>query len=640
MDKLTINRIRYKNFKGLADYTLEPNGKDISVFGQNATGKTTLIDGVSYLLFGKDSCGKADFQLKPVDKEGQEINNLETEVECLMEYNNKPISLKKRFQEKWTKKRGAARAEFTGHTTDYWIDDVPVKKKDYDSKIAQVIDINAFKLVTNPQEFNTLHWTGRRQILLEMCGDVSDQDVIDSDAKLKTLSSILGDCSIDDHKKKIQAKKREINKELEQIPVRISENQEVVKNAIRPDQKEKFQLEKVLEEKKEKLRSLRSNEVLSAKKVRLNEVNSEILVARNEADQKQADQKKPILQAIEKLEAERRDLTGKIKDNEFSISQDEKRNKVSEDAIVKVREDWHTENDKQPSNDNTCPTCGQDLPEDIVKDTIGMFNRLKSDRLAKIRAKGKEMAANIEQRNKDIEAAKAEIVKLTDMIAGVGESIKREKVEFGKIYVGVDVDDLDKQKDVLEQEINALLNGSSVQEENTQREISEAKEKLYELNQLEAAWKAAKSCRLRISELEAQEKELAAEFERLESEIFLIEKFIIKKVEMLEGQINSRFKLARFKLFETQINEGIKECCDVLYNGVPYNHGLNSGARVNVGLDIIQTLSDYYGFQAPVFVDNRESINELFPISSQVISLVVSDDKSLTILKTETQKAS
>ena len=185
-----------------------------------------------------------------------------------------------------------------------------------------------------------------------------------------------------------------------------------------------------------------------------------------------------------------------------------------------------------------------------------------------------------------------------------------------------------------------MLNGSIVQEKTAERQILEVQEKLKKWTKLEAAWNAVEKSRIRILELEVQEKELAAEFERLEAELFLIEKFIIKKVEMLEGQINSRFKLARFKLFETQINEGIKECCEVLYNGVPYNHGLNSGARINVGLDIIQTLSDYYGFQAPVFVDNRESINDLFPISSQVISLVVSNDKALTILKTESQKAS
>jgi hypothetical protein len=640
MDKLTINRIRYKNFKGLADYTLEPNGKDISVFGQNATGKTTLIDGVSYLLFGKDSFGKADFQLKPVDKGGEEIHNLETEVEGVFEVNNKTITLRKRFKEKYTKKRGEARQTFTGHTTDYFIDDVPSKKKEYDVKISEIIDVNAFKLVTNPLEFNNLHWTGRRQILLEMCGDVTDQDVIESDKKLKTLSDILGDCSIDDHKKKIQAKKREINKELEQIPVRIAENLETAKDAIQPDPKEKIQLEKVLEENFEALRALQSNETVSAKKVRLNEVNGDIQKTKNKADQKQADTKKPILDAIEELEANRRSANGKIKDHEFSIAQDEKRNRLSEAVIVKARDDWHKENDKTPKNDGTCPACGQDLPEDIARESLKTFNLHKSERLAEITANGKEMAVNIKQRNKDILAAKDEIEKLSKTITSVDGTIILKKKEIETVHVSVDVSSLEKEKAVLDFEINALLNGSIVQKETTERHILEVQEKLKEWNKLEAAWDAVKKSRVRILELEAQEKELAAEFERLEAEIFLIEKFIIKKVEMLEGQINSRFKLARFKLFETQINEGIKECCDVLYNGVPYNHGLNSGARINVGLDIIQTLSDYYGFQAPVFVDNRESINNLFPISSQVISLVVSHDKALTILKTETQKAS
>ena len=184
MNVLTINKLTLKNFKGIKDFTLEPNG-NTSVFGDNGTGKTTVQDGVSWLFFGKDSQGKSDFQLKPVTKDGQERHNLETEVEGGFEYNNKTIVLRKRFYEKYTKKRGTAKQEFTGHTTDYFIDGVPAKKKGYDSKIAEIIDINAFKLVTNPMEFNHLHWTARRQILLEMCGDVTDQDVIDSDKNLK-----------------------------------------------------------------------------------------------------------------------------------------------------------------------------------------------------------------------------------------------------------------------------------------------------------------------------------------------------------------------------------------------------------------------------------------------------------------------
>ena len=446
MDKLTINRIRYKNFKGLVDYTLEPNGKDLSVFGQNATGKTTLIDGVSYLLFGKDSYGKADFQLKPVDKDGQEIHHLETEVEGAFEVNNKPISLRKRFQEKYTKKRGEPRQTFTGHTTDYFIDDVPVKKKEYDVKISKIIDVNAFKLVTNPLEFNNLHWSGRRQILLEMCGDVTDKDVIDSDKKLKRLSGILGDCSIDDHKKKIQAKKREINKELEQIPVRIAENQETAKGAIKPDLKEKKQLEKKLEENMEALKALQSNETLSAKKIRLNEVNGEIQKAKNKADQKHAETKKSILDAIEELETKKRSANGKIKDYEFSIAQDEKRNRLSETAIVKTRDDWHKENNKILKNNGTCPTCGQDLPKDITREFLRTFNLHKSERLAEITAKGKEMASNIKQRDKDILAARDEIDKLSKTIKGIDETITLKKKEIETGFVPVDISSWKKKK--------------------------------------------------------------------------------------------------------------------------------------------------------------------------------------------------
>lgn len=623
MDVLTINKLTLKNFKGIKDFTIEPCGKDISVLGDNAAGKTTLIDASSWLFFGKDSQGKADFQLKPVDQGGQEIHNLDTEVEGIYEFNNKAITLKKRFQEEYTKKRGEAKQTFTGHTTDYFIDDVPAKKKEFDSKIADILDVNAFKLVTNPMEFNLLHWTGRRQILLEMCGDVTDQDVIDSDKKLKSLSAILGDCSISDHKKKVKAKQTDINKELEKIPVRIAENQESAKNAVQPDPKNKKRIDKELEDARKKLRSLQSNEALSQKQIRLNEVNGEIQKAKNKADQEQTESRRPLLAVIEKLEAERRGMVNKIIILGDDIKRDEGRNNVSSAAIDKVREQWHQENDKHPGNDNTCPTCGQDLPEDQMQSTIESFNKLKADRLEKINKEGKELKANIDQREKDIKAANDKIDTHQKIVDGIDKTLEIKKSDLEKIYVQVDVEVLDKEKDVLETEIAALKNGSSVQEETAKRHIQEIEDKSAIWNTSEAEYKAAEKSRARVSELEAQEETLAAEFEKLESELFLIEKFIVKKVGMLEWQINGKFKMAKFKMFNVQINGGIEECCDTLYDGVPFNSTLNTGAKLNVGLDIINTLSEYYGFKAPVFLDNAESVTEIIDIDTQVIKLVV-----------------
>jgi hypothetical protein len=147
-----------------------------------------------------------------------------------------------------------------------------------------------------------------------------------------------------------------------------------------------------------------------------------------------------------------------------------------------------------------------------------------------------------------------------------------------------------------------------------------------------AAIEQRKDGEKRITELKAEEEKLAAEYEKLEGELFLTEEFIRTKVNMLEERINSKFKFARFKLFNQQINGGLEECCETLGNGVPYSAGLNNAARINVGLDIINTLSAFYEFEAPIFIDNSEAITKLTKVNAQVIRLVVSEpDKSLRV---------
>ena len=46
-----------------------------------------------------------------------------------------------------------------------------------------------------------------------------------------------------------------------------------------------------------------------------------------------------------------------------------------------------------------------------------------------------------------------------------------------------------------------------------------------------------------------------------------MEKFVVQKVNMLEEKINSKFELARFKLFDIRINEGVRECCVTMLDG-------------------------------------------------------------------------
>jgi hypothetical protein len=136
----------------------------------------------------------------------------------------------------------------------------------------------------------------------------------------------------------------------------------------------------------------------------------------------------------------------------------------------------------------------------------------------------------------------------------------------------------------------------------------------------------------RIEELKKEEKKLAVEFEKLESELYLMDQFIKTKVSMLTDRINSKFEMVRFKLFNQLINGGIEELCEITVNGVGYNSGLNSSARIQAGCDIIRTLQQHFGMKAPVFCDNRESVTDLPKMDCQLISLVVSpEDKTLRI---------
>jgi chaperonin cofactor prefoldin len=136
----------------------------------------------------------------------------------------------------------------------------------------------------------------------------------------------------------------------------------------------------------------------------------------------------------------------------------------------------------------------------------------------------------------------------------------------------------------------------------------------------------------RIEELKAEEKRLAAEFEKLEGELYLIEQFIKTKVAMLTDRINAKFETVRFKLFNQLINGGIEDCCEITVNGIPFNAGLNNAARIQAGLDIIRALQQHFGMKAPVFCDNRESVSEIPEMGCQVVSLVVSpEDKTLRV---------
>ena len=187
------------------------------------------------------------------------------------------------------------------------------------------------------------------------------------------------------------------------------------------------------------------------------------------------------------------------------------------------------------------------------------------------------------------------------------------------------------EKNEIEQAIKDLRIGNKDEIQEIQNKILDINVDIRSLQADLAKKDQAERAKARIEELEKEERELAAEYEKLEHELFLIDQFIKTKINLLESRINNKFKMARFKLFDVQVNGGVVECCETVYDGVPYGD-LNNAARINIGLDIINTLSEHYGFEAPIFIDNAESVTELVGTNAQMVRLIVAEaDKQLRV---------
>lgn len=650
MKEIRLLELNLKNFKGIKSFSLKANGNNVRVFGDNATGKTTLFDSFVWLLFDKDSNNRKDFSIKTLDKSGKVIHNLDHEVEAVFLVDGKTLTLKKVFSEKWTKKRGAAVSEFTGHTTDYFIDGVPAKKKEYDQLISSLISEDVFKLLTSPSYFNEqLKWQDRRKVLLEVCGDITDEEVIASNKELEQLLDVLNGRTIENHRKVIAARRKEINDQLEKIPVRIDEINHNLPDLSNLDKSaleaQISQINAEIDEKQDLISNIRNGAAITQKQKQIQEIEIELLQIKQQHEAGSKDELYKLKARIQEEESNISLLDSKAKNIQMQISYNEKNIQQIEAQLEAWRTDWSQINSQEFTHDElcACPTCGQDLPEDQViaarEKALAQFNLEKSKKLEEITNKGKNGAVQKQKLLNDNEKLLKEIDKLKAEVAKKQEGISKFETQLQAVKSTI-IDIAEnplyvaklQEKQQLQKEIGELQLSANESIQSVQMEILELKQQRDQLNADLGKFSILKQTEQRIQELEMQERELAAEFEKLEHELFLTEEFIRAKVNLLEEKINSKFKYARFKLFDQQINGGLQEVCVTTFDGVPYDSGLNNAAKINVGLDIIATLSEHYGFKAPIFVDNAEAVTKLLDIDTQVISLVVSEkDKQLRV---------
>lgn len=630
---LKLIELSIENFKGVEKFTIKPRGKNIVIRGKNGTGKSTIADAYFWLLTNQNSDLRASFNIIPVDENSRPVNHTQPTVTAILQNDQKKIQLKKVYRQVWTKRRGAEEQELTGHTTDYFFDEVPVSKKEYEKRLTKVCDPDLFRSISDVHYFCAATKPEyRRQALLDLSGKLFDEEIMKKFDDLAELPDILNGRTIDDYKAVLRQRKKAVNKQLDEIPVRIDE----VRNS-RPDvkgltaesiQTEIMEADKALSEKRTALADLENGVAIAEKRRMIADLKAEASAAVDTIDQKHRAKLAGFANKLDKIAAETAkkkreltELTDDIANIGYAVNDNIK-------ARKKAQDEYRQAKNKRQFNRTTCPTCGQDLPPEKIAEAEASFNVEKAESLRKINEYGKhlltthtQLEARLSECNKQVEFVKQQLEQLNTDAEMVEIEIRNENERLASLKAAgtKEIDDriATLHKDLFTENEAIGPDKDRINEEIVQIETARG---IAESNALKLT--QAEKVDRRVADLEKLLKEHGREYESIHHHLYLIELFTRKRAQFIEESVSKYFTITQWRLFEEQINGAFKEICEAACNGVPYSTDLNTGARINVGIDVINTFSLHHCRFFPVFVDNAESVTEMIETQSQLIRLV------------------
>lgn len=628
--KIELKSLELTNFKGIKNKNIDFK-YDTTISGDNATGKTTIFDAYCYLLWDKDSQNRSDFEIKTIGADGRAIPNIEHSVEGVFEIDEVNYTFKKVYKEIWTKKRGQTKADFTGHATDYYINDVPIKKKEYQDRIGSIITEDEFKLLSNPFYFNeVLKKEEKRKLLTELV-EISDKlDISNENKDFERLE--LDKYTIDEIKAKYKSQAKKANEKLKEIPIRIDEIQKQIRQ---------YNFDELEMQKNITLGSLKviTGELeptnLTAQRIRqLTGELAQLEMQKSQIDiNAQKDYRQKITDIDEKL-SNTISVIDKIEKNKKQAEYDIKKHQEEVDAVEKKllekRSQWVEIKKKKYGGDNICPTCKQTLPNEQIQKIIEEFNEKKSEELEHIENQSQELIKVKNKSSSEIESLKMTLqnaLQQEEKLKMIYDTLKDEKSQIKPADTSSKTADVQREIDRVKKELSDI--GASSDEENEKKKL-ELQQKLDEINQQLASQKINQDIKQQIEKYELEEKELAKTYEEAQRYLYIVELYEKAYADAVTDKINSMFDTVKFKLFDEQINGGLIPTCEATIDSVPYSD-LNSAGKINAGLDIMKTISTKLDKYVPVFVDNAESINDIKKMNTQMIKLQVSKEKELKI---------
>lgn len=688
--QVTLKRLTLVNFKGLRNVAVEFGDGVTTISGRNGTGKTTIADSFAWLLWGKDSEGNSDskFGIKTNDAEGNFIPDLEHEVTGLFDVVDtetgeaSSVELRRVYVEEWKTPKGSTERTLSGHHTDYFFNGVPLKKAEYDAKVAAIIPEDLFKVITDPYYFLTLHWKAQREYLLTMADKINDTDVAATREEFAALLHRVTGKTMEEYKKEISVRRGRIEAQLDKIPTRKDEATR--KTPVAPDyaalESEKAQIQE----------DLANIDAAAASEAEANRVAYEQAAKiQAEINTKRDAQAKALQDAKEAARAAAyetnrvadeaaRDLAQIQRDEESenkyycreksvitaSIATAKRRKEDYEAQVADLRKRWEAVNNEQFQEQQAptagpliCPVFGHQCADP------GAANRHQCDaaaavesfrknqetaraafianqtaRLDKMDAEGQELNRLIAAQDAEIKRLEAEAVALDTKHNAAVQDYATKKATYNNTIAANPRVSTDPQIDpqtlptwvALQKEIDQLnarraaVTAPTTQDTAAERQQSRAtlRARLSEIDQKLGLRATIKAAEARIVELDKEAATLAQEKAALQTEEALIDDFVRCRMEEVERRVNGLFDGVEFRMYKTLVNGEKEPDCVAYIGGVRYQDKNHAG-QINAGLAVINALCAFHGVTAPIIVDYAESVNDFIPVKSQLVRLVV-----------------
>lgn len=668
MRKVKLLSMEIQNFKGCKGRTID-FADTTKICGANESGKTTIFDAFTWLLFEKDSLGSTNFDIRPLNADGKIIDNIEISVESKISVDGEEYVLKKVQKQVWRKKHGTNVTAFQGNVNEFEINDYPKSQKEFKEFVAGIVDEDVFGFITNPTAFINLPWKKQREILMKFVGTFSDAEIAETfgERYLKLIPE-LKVAGTDDILKKYTKAKNILNKDMVEIPARIDEvSKQLVIADVGALEVEKAAKEVDLQKVEDELSGGNSKLVeINAKREEIMNLRLHLSEIQNLENQKLMENSKQARENVATSERNEADVKHKISLLSDEINATHSNYEASKNKVERLQADWRNEKAKEypaftplePLSEDSliCPTCGQALPEEVKQKKIADyearktaaeskyekdktdFEKKRSESIERIEKAGKEAANDRDMYKTKEEELRKQMSELSIELLNVQEAHKKAEEELKAFPTVADVSEnaeyiaTIEKISVLEKEIENMSGDTSGRAElETRKAVLKD-----EIAEISGKILAADNTKVeeRIAELEAEQKEVGQKIAEQEQMIDLVEDFIRTKMNMISEKINGMFEIVSFKLFDNQINGGLKETCECTIKGVRKSN-LNNGHRIVAGLDIIRSLSNLYEVSCPIFMDNAESVNDfnIPDMDTQMIYLTVTDDKELKVVE-------